>query len=266
MGATHTRVAASTDGKTISEPVIFDTDPDFEKGIAEFIKAVENLANGQSITALSGSIFGVLSRERDSITQSLNHPDWANKPIKQLLSDHFGVPLILANDMEAIGMGEALFGGGRQKSIVGYITISTGVNGIRIVDQAIDRNALGFEIGYHIIGTDPTGNPLSFEDAAGGNSLQKRYGKQPVEIAKDDDLWPQVIQSVAIGVHNAILFWSPEVIVFGGSMMRDIPLSDLRNRVGQLLKPFPEPPEFRSAELGNKSGLLGALALVKSLS
>jgi glucokinase len=49
------------------------------------------------------------------------------------------------------GLGEAVFGAGKGREIVVYMTISTGVGGARIVGGKIDASAMGFEPGHQII-------------------------------------------------------------------------------------------------------------------
>lgn len=264
MGATHTRVAASSDGVTLTNLTLFNTGRDYASGLKNLSDAIRKAANTYKISAIVGGISSALNPEHSALIMDSNIADWNHKPLRDDLSQNFSAPVQLFNDVELIGLGEATFGSGRGNHIVGYLTFSSGVNGVRIIDGKVDRNTFGFEIGEHIIAFN-NATPLRLEDATGGKALQKKYGLTPEEIAMDPKIWNQVIKYAAVGTHNALLFWSPDIIIFGGSMMKDIPLARLRKEVQSLLSFLPEPPEFRMAELGDRGGLLGALALGREL-
>ena len=60
----------------------------------------------------------------------------------------------LANDSDLDGLGEATVGAGKGFNIVAYITVSTGIGGVRIVGGKIDVSTYGFEPGHQIIDAD----------------------------------------------------------------------------------------------------------------
>lgn len=262
MGATKTRVAASSDGVNLGEPIIFDTHQDYKSGMDELIETIEKAAAGQSITAIAGGVAGTMSHDHGQLDRSPNLPGWIGQPFKQQLAGHFDRLVLLQNDTALIGLGESTIGAGRDKNLIGYMTVSTGINGVKVVGGQIDANALGFELGYQIIGSD-NGEPIRLEQVAGGHALEKKYGKHPNEI-DDPAIWAEVMRHLAVGLHNMILHWSPELIILGGSMMHDIDMAALTTQVKKLVIAYPEIPEFRHAELGEKGGLLGALAFARS--
>lgn len=265
MGATHTRVSRSDDGETLSDPLIFNTEPEFEPGIARLIDTIKHLARQDQITQIAGGVPAALSLDNSTVIGAINHPDWLKQPFQKRLEEAFNKPVLLRNDVAMIGLGEDLVGAGKDKSIVVYMTVSTGVNGVRVVDGRLDKTVWNTEIGEQIIGADDNGHPINLEDCTGGQALQQHYGKTAPELASDSAVWNQVIRNLAIGVHNTILYWSPEVIVFGGSMLRDIPLERLSAEVKSLMTAYPTIPEFRPAKLGDMGGLYGGLALLRTL-
>ena len=259
MGESHTRVAGSDDGRTLSEPVIFATDQIFESGANQLISAITQQAGERPVTKIIGGVAGTLNPDHSQLVAAPNLPGWLNKPIATRLSERFNASVTLQNDTALVGLGEACVGAGRGKQLVSYLTVSTGVNGVNIINQKIQASTWGFELGYQIIGADSQGAPLRLEPAIGGHSLAERYGKPAGEI-KDALVWTEIIHHLAIGLHNTILHWSPELVVLGGSMMQDIPIAQVSTEVTKLLTAFPHIPEFRLAELGERGGLLGALA------
>jgi predicted NBD/HSP70 family sugar kinase len=271
IGGTHTRVAVSQDGKTFGELVVLDTPQPFEDGLEQLVRTIRELAGSEPIKTIAGGIAGPLDREHTMVVNAPNLPDWNGKPFAERLGQEFGGLVILENDTAIVGLGEAVAGAGQGTSIVAYMTVSTGINGVRIVDGRIDRNALGFELGHQIISSEhalcPTCNqPGHLEGLIGGRSLEGRYGKPPHELKDDAAIWDDVIRHLAIGIHNLIVHWSPEIVVLGGGMMKDIELNDLTDQVTQLTTIFPELPTLAGAELGDVGGLHGALELARQQS
>ncbi|MEO6077154.1 MAG: ROK family protein, partial [Candidatus Andersenbacteria bacterium] len=140
----------------------------------------------------------------------------------------------------------------------------TGIGGTRIIDGNIDRSSQGFEPGHHII--DPNGPQCGcggighLEALASGTAVQKKYGKNPKEI-KNPKIWDEVTKYLAIGLLNASMFWSPECIVLGGSMMRDISLENVEKYMKEYNFILPSLPILKKSELGDTGGLIGALQL-----
>jgi hypothetical protein len=69
---------------------------------------------------------------------------------------------------------------------------------------------------------------------------------------------------LARGLYNTLLHWSPQVVVYGGAMMRDIPLTAIVHELAALPPVYPEWPPLVAAELGDEGGLYGALALLQA--
>ena len=100
----------------------------------------------------------------------------------------------------------------------------------------------------------------------GGVCTEKQEGKKPFEIA-DKDFWDNKAKLLAYGLHNIYTMWSPDVIVVGGSMMKEIgiPLDRVRYYLSQTL-PLVFPgitPRLVPAEFGDEMGLWGAMTYLK---
>lgn len=154
--------------------------------------------------------------------------------------------------------------------IVVYITVSTGVGGVRIIDNYIDKRAYGFEPGHQIIDIDNTVCPEcksgELEDLVSGTAMTYRFGVKAYEI-KDQNLWDEELpRLLAYGLHNTILHWSPDVVVLGGSMIVGDPainVEQTNEHLRNISKIFPELPAVKKAELGDFGGIHGALAFVR---
>lgn len=267
------RVVAADYEKLLGEPVVVSTPKDFNEGIDTLKRIIGNIekeltAENRAVTAIVGGIAGPLNEDQTMLVKSPNLGGWVGHDIKNTLREAYKVPVVLENDSALVGLGEAHFGAGRGKAIVVYLTISTGVGGVRIVDGKIDREALGFEPGHQIIDPDnslcPTCDGNDLEAYVSGTSIEKRYGKKPYEI-RDDAVWDELAKFLAYGINNTIVHWSPDIVVLGGSMMKEIgiPVPAVQKYLTEIVKIFPQLPEIRKAELGDFGGLYGSLAYAR---
>ncbi|MFZ2831762.1 MAG: ROK family protein [Minisyncoccia bacterium] len=274
IGGTKMRVIAADREKFIGEPTVVPTPKDFNQGIETLKRIIDNLIQGfaendRAVTAIVGGIAGPINGEKTMLVKSPNLSGWVGHDIKKALHDAYNVPVELDNDAALVGLGEAHFGAGREKSIVVYLTISTGVGGARIVDGEIDRSSLGFEPGHQIIDPDnslcPTCEGNDLEAYVSGTSIKKRFGVEPYEI-HDAAVWDELAKFLAYGINNTIVHWSPDVVVLGGSMMKEIGISvpAVRKHLAEILKIFPVAPLIEKAELGDFGGLYGSLAYARS--
>lgn len=169
----------------------------------------------------------------------------------------FDCPVYIHNDLVMCGLGEAHAGAGTIEGIMVYYTISTGVNAVRLIDGKVDRTIKRFEIGFELVGQDD-GRVKSLEALIGGGSMQKRLGKEPAEVGSQR-LWRKAERDLAHGLYNTLLHWTPDVVVFGGSMMRDIEIAGVKSELAKLPQVLTARPDFRRAKLGDLSGVYGAL-------
>src|SRR4030042_4585919 len=156
VGGTKMRVAVSEDEVGFGDIKIYDTPENFEDAVELFTNF-----KGGTFKVIAGGVPGVLSKDKSVLVCSPNLQKWVGKPIKNKLAELFESEVILENDAALAGLGEACFGAGRDKRIVAYLTISTGIGGTRIVDKKIDVSSWGFEPGRQIIATDVTVWPES---------------------------------------------------------------------------------------------------------
>lgn len=263
IGGTKTRIAISRDRKKFEKPRIIATPRKFEDGLAAIGIMARELALGEKIEAAAGGIAGTFDKAKTVSVRSPHLPDWAGKPLKKELETALGAPVILENDAALAGLGEAMAGAGRGNAIVAYITVGTGVGGARIVNGAIDENAMGFEPGHQYI--DRSGS--DFEALVSGSALTKRFGKDPREI-HDPAVWEELAELLAYGLHNTIVHWSPDRIVFGGSMMLGdpaIPLDRVAFHLTNILTIFSESPPLMKSALSDASAIQGACILLSRL-
>lgn len=273
IGGTKMRIAASKDRKRLmGEPVVENTPDDFDRGIQFFCDIVRELARGENIEAVAGGIAGSLNREKTELVNAPNMQNWVGKPLKDSLSRQICSPVYLENDTAMVGLGEAYAGSGMGYDIVVYITVSTGVGGVRIVNGTIDKGKMGFEPGHQIIDVDNTlcKNCRSgqLEDMISGTATSRRFGVPAYEV-NNPKVWnTELPKWLAYGLYNTMLHWSPDVIVLGGSMIIGNPainLAQTEQYLRELNTVFHDSPLIKAAECGNFGGIHGGFAYLRQI-
>ena len=259
IGGTNTRVALTRDRETFGDPSIFPTEQNFDTWFSQVLHHITALTGGEQITAIILGMAGSFSPDHSSVYASPHLPEWRGINLREKLGGWFNCATVIENDTALVGLGEALYGGGRGHDIVVYITISTGVGGVRIVDGKVDRNKFGFEIGHQIVNE---GKEIEYYLA--GSSHQTRFGMPSKEI-KDKKFWKEVNYYTGVLAANTTMYWSPSVIVFGGPVMKDIDIIEVENVMGGFTKIYETLPAITRNELGDLGGLYGGMALSKQL-
>jgi predicted NBD/HSP70 family sugar kinase len=263
IGGTKMRIAVSEDLTGFGEPVILDTPKNYAEGLSVLVANAKSLAKDAPIKGFVAGVKAVISADkRVPLTAPQNIlVDWKDKPLADDIAHALSTTVQLENDTAIVGLGEATYGAGRGAPIVVYITESTGVNGVRVTGGRIDKTAQGFEIGGQYLTLD---SAVNFEEMVSGAAIEKRFGKHPKELGKDNPVWEELAKTFAFGVHNSILHWSPNRVVIGGSMVNEIGISVERVavHVHAMMRKFPVVPEIVHSSLGDFGGLWGGLALL----
>ena len=138
IGGTSTRIGTSLDGKALDSNIMFNTLSDFDDGFKLLVdKTFELLGNNKAISICAG-LPGTLNKENGSLLHAPHLAGWEGKDISSKLNEIFNCPVHIENDTALVGLGEAVFGAGRGFGIVAYVTLSTGVGGVKIENGKVD--------------------------------------------------------------------------------------------------------------------------------
>lgn len=268
IGGTKTRVATSSDLETFTDHKSFKTPADPKEGLKKIIESVKELCDCE-IDGIAGGIRGRLNEDKTAMENDGVLKKWAGFPIVERLKNKFKCEVFLENDAAIAGVGEAVFGAGKGLEIVAYHTVSTGVGGAKIEDGMIDDANIGFEPGRQILDIDRTilGEEVepTLENLISGTALAERFGCKAYEIPQSDVVWDELAEYLGQGLRNTILYWSPDAIVLGGSMIIGDPrieIDTIRKYTVQALDGFVETPLITTAKLGDEAGLYGGLAIL----
>lgn len=261
LGGTNIRLALSENGE-IGEITHLPTDKS-AGGFAKFLGSLQELAQGHNISAIAGGMPGQLEGEDGAFMVATNLPEWRGLPVLKMIKDLFDVPVFIANDVEMCGLGEAQYGAGLREGVMAYYTISTGVNGVRLVDGEVDPTIRHFELGKQIIDHE-NGKPQELEPLISGAALERDLHQKPKTI-HDAKIWDREEKYLAAALYNSALHWNPERIVLGGSMMRDISIRDVAEELAKLPEVFEKWPQLVEAKLGDEAGVRGSVARLNAL-
>lgn len=254
IGGTKARFAVSQDGASFDEPIIIDTPSSYIEGILAFDDCVKKITRGKKITKAVGGFPGTIVDGK--VFRSPNLPDYEGKLLSYELERIFGVKPIIENDASLATLGEAIYGAGKGYGVVAYITISTGIGGGLVIDGKIQKKKYGFEPGHQIVNYK-TREVL--HDLISGTALSKKYHKPAKEI-KEPEIYDWISEVLGVALTNTIVHWSPDVLVLGGSITKDIDIAQVEEQIEQNLRIFPDLPKIKRAELGAYNGIWGALA------
>jgi fructokinase len=194
------------------------------------------------------------------------------------------VPLVFELDVNAAAFGEySWIPENRKLDSLVYFTIGTGIGAGLIINKRITHGLIHPEAGHMRLPHDRKKDPFPgncpfhgdcFEGMASGPALAHRW-RRPAETLPDNHpAWEQEAMYIAYALVNVILMLSPERIVLGGGVMEHQALfPSIRSKVRGLLNGYLASPVLAGTmedyivlpALGRSSGVLGALALAKSI-
>ncbi|WP_171015797.1 ROK family protein [Devosia sp. FKR38] len=218
-----------------------------------------------------------------SVSLSPHVPFPAGVSLAKALGDATGLPVFVENDVNIAAVGEYA-ARQMQSGMLAFVALGTGIGMGLIVDSAILRGASGAagEISILPFGADPlaaiaanpggsfeavvsTGGILHRARAAGASAITVRALFDSAD--KGDALAKSVIDAslrdLAIGLAAVVALLDPGVIVLGGGIGARPGVSE---QVAAWLKRLvPTPCTVERSRLGDKAGLLGALAQARRL-
>ena len=258
----------------------------------------EVIPNNEKIGAIGIAAPGPLNPRTGVILNTPNIDAWDNFPIVEKLESYFKIPVYLGNDANLAALGEWYYGAGRGHNHLLYLTISTGIGGGVISDGRLleGENGLAAELGHITILADGPlcgcGHRGHLEALSSGTAIAKyveeklkdksthsilrssstRTAETVAEAARQGDslaisAFNRAGKYLGIGVASFLHIFNPSILIFGGGVSQSGDLlfkpfnASLKKHIFR--PPYLENLKIIRAVLGDNSGLLGALALVK---
>lgn len=243
--------------------------------------------------ALGISCGGPLDLERGIIQSPPNLQGWDDVRIVDILKEKLGVPVFLENDANAGALAEWIYGAGRNKRNLIFLTFGTGMGAGLILDGRLYRGSsnLAGEVGHIRLSDDgPVGyhKEGSFEGFCSGGGIARLGrmmldgGNEPSTLRGLDELSAKTIaleadkgDSLALKIYRivgrylgrglSVLIdaFNPEMIILGGiyRVSRHLLKAEMRKALEEeALAPILEACEIRASELGSRIGDYAAVS------
>lgn len=208
-------------------------------------------------------------------------PGWAHVDLAGPIKAVLGVPVGFDTDVNGAALAEGRWGAAQGLDTFVYLTIGTGIGGGALVNGRLVHGLLHPEMGHVFIPHDRVADPYAggcpyhgdcLEGLASGPAIEKRWGRPARLLPPEHPAWGLEAEYLAAGIVPQIYILSPQRIIVGGGVMEQAHLFPLvRRRVQHLLKNYIQSPAILEdidryivpPDLGNQSGVLGAIALAQ---
>ncbi|MBX3414968.1 MAG: ROK family protein [Pirellulales bacterium] len=107
----------------------------------EIVPRARELIARHAIDHVGIGFGGPVDPARGRTVKSHHVAGWDDFPLVEWCRDTLGLPAVMANDADAAGLAEAVYGAGREFNPVFYVTVGTGIGGGLIIDRRIYRGA-----------------------------------------------------------------------------------------------------------------------------
>ncbi len=235
-------------------------------------RAVDFFAPHTEIAAVGVGSFGPVDLRRGTITTTPK-PGWADTDVVGALQDALHVPVVFDTDVNAAALGEQRWGAARGLDTFCYLTVGTGIGGGVMVGNVLAHGLVHPEIGHMLIPHDTARDPFvgscpfhgdCLEGLASGTAIRARFGEPAEGLSDRPEVWELEADYLALGIANVVFTTSPELVILGGGVLKQPALLPLvRDRVAALLAGYVTAPEIVPPALGDRSGVLGAIALAR---
>ncbi|MBF7073388.1 ROK family protein [Glaciecola sp. MH2013] len=201
---------------------------------------------------------------------------WSNVAIKKELETSLSCDVSIDTDVNAAALAEFKWGASQNTTVSIYITVGTGVGGGVVINGQTLKGLVHPELGHMLISGVPEikgvcpfhGNCV--EGLAAGKSMEKIWDQPAENMDSSHPAWQVEAKVLGNFCHNLLVSFSPQSIVLGGGVMaKKGLLEQVVANAEQSLKNyivFPYQQDIKhiitAPGLGERSGLLGALALI----
>ncbi|MGW0811656.1 ROK family protein [Streptomyces viridiviolaceus] len=242
---------------------------------------------GQRLLAVGVVVPGLVDESAGVAAYSANL-GWRDLPLRDLLGERLGLPVVLGHDVRAGAVAESRLGAGRGHDDFVFVALGTGIAAAHVQAGRVLRgshDAAG-ELGHLVVRrTGPRcgcGSRGCLEGLASASGIARRYHRavrlqdrnaavtsteQVCRLAVAGDpvarrVWNTAVSALADGLAAYTVLCDPGLIVLGGGVARAgaALTGPLRSALAARLT-FKRPPEVAIAQLGTQAGCRGAALL-----
>lgn len=270
IGGTKFTMAVFEDGKMVART---SRATDREGGRPWMLGQIESVIREWGSFDRCGIGFGgPIDFASQTVALSTHVGGWNDFPLVAHLAALLNAPVVMDNDANVGGLGEAVFGAGVGYRPLFYMTLSTGIGGGIVTGHGIYRGADSYagEIGHLTIRPGGPeclcGSRGCFERMCCGLWLERDHGRPAHELMNDAEFVKRYVVDLALGLKAAIMLLNPARIVIGGGIAKagGKLFEPLRGELGRQITWWSRARiDVAPAALGDDSVLWGALALAR---
>ncbi len=258
IGGTKTLVALADEKRKIQSSEKFKTPENYKTFLKELKLVVDKFASKYSITVVAAP--GRIDRKTGTGVSFGNLP-WKNVPIKNDLENITKSSVLVENDANLAGLGEAH----NLKPIphkVLYLTVSTGIGDGIITDGIIDTDFADSEAGKMMF--EHNGKLLEWEKFASGKAIVAKYGKMASEL-NDPKAWDEIASSLAVGIVDLCTVFNPNIVIIGGGVGTHFYKFEkqLSLHIKNIASPMVDMPKIITAQTPEQAVIYGCIELAK---
>jgi fructokinase len=210
-------------------------------------------------------------------------PGWRRAAVAPVIRDALDLPVAFDTDVNAAAVAEQRWGAGRGVDSLCYLTVGTGIGAGLLVNRRPWHGLVHSEAGHMRVPHDREKDPFRgscpshgdcWEGLAAGGAIAARWERSADELGEGHPAWPLEAEYLALGIVNLIMVFSPQRVIVGGGVLEHPHLLHMtRVRVPELVAGYLDPRQLDaeidaylvSPELGDRAGVLGAIALAQDL-
>jgi len=208
---------------------------------------------------------------------------WAQTNFVGALRKAFDIPIAFDTDVNAAALGEYRWGAAQGLDTFIYLTIGTGIGGGAMEEGNLLHGLMHPEMGHIRLPHDRDADPFEgscpfhgdcLEGLASGPAMEARWGTRAERLPADHPAWEIESSYLADAIINFTLSLAPQRVILGGGVMEQTQLFPMiRKKVQERLNSYLAVKEILEEidafivppGLGNKAGMLGAIALAERL-
>jgi fructokinase len=237
------------------------------------------------LASIGFACFGPLDPNPDSPT--FGHilptpkPGWTKADVVGPLRSALNIPIAFDTDVNGAALGEGRWGAGQGLQNFIYLTVGTGIGGGAYVEGKLLHGLIHPEMGHIPLSHDKVKDPFDgvcpfhgdcFEGLASGVAVENRWKKRGNELPEDHPAWNLEAEYIAQALASYSFTLSPQRIIIGGGVGS---LGHLLPRIQQKTQQYINgyiqsyiilehiESYIVNPGLGNRSGMLGAIALAE---
>ena len=250
-------------------------------------------ANGWTVRGIGLGTPGIVDEtSRMVLGGAENISGWENIDVATPLEERTGLPVVIGNDANMMGIGETRYGAAKGCTHVVFLTVGTGIGGAVIIDGKLFSGYAnrGTELGHVPLIADgeqcACGATGCLEHYASTSALVRRFSElakersQVFDTPVNGEMIVRLYQEgspIAVrcmnehffylgrGIAGFINIFSPQRVVIGGGISEAGPfyIEEIRKVVRQqVMSSCAVNTEIVASSLGNRAGLVGAASLI----